>query len=177
MNSPFLIAVALTGLALAQQPKTPASVATLTSVAAEASSAAEEVLAFERSLEAAFVRGDVAYFDRGSKSDLTVIHGDGWINGGKPTSVDDKKSFLKRVESKLYSVRDLDSVTVEMHRDIAITHGRLIAQFRTGGPDRSWMSAWYERVYQKHDGHWLLVSHRTLHGPTNGPSRLSVSER
>ena len=171
------MAVALTGLALAQQPKTPATVAAITSAAAEATSAAEEVLAFERSLEAAFVRGDVAYFDRGSRPDLTVIHGDGWINGGKPSSVDDKKSFLKRVENKLYSVRDLDSVTVEMHGDIGITHGRLIAQVRTGSPDRSWLSAWYERVYEKRDGRWLLVSHRTLHGPTNGPNRLSVSER
>lgn len=172
-----LLAVALTGLTFAQQPKTPATVAMITSAAAEASSAAEEVLAFERSLDAAFVRGDVAYIDRVSRPDLTVTHGDGWINGGKPTSVDDKKSFLKRVESKLYSVRDLDSVKVEMHGDIAITHGRLIAQARTGSPDRSWSSVWYERVYEKRDGHWLWVSHRTLHGPTNGPNRLSVSER
>ena len=172
-----LIAVALTGLILAQQPETPATVATITSAASEPSSGAEEVLAFERSLEGAFVRGDVAYFDRSSSPDLTVTHGDGWINGGKPSSVDDKKSFLKRVESKLYSVRDLDSVKVEMHGDIAITHGRLLAQARTGSPDRSWLSVWYERVYEKRGGHWLLLSHRTLHGPTNGPNRPSVSER
>jgi hypothetical protein len=172
-----LLAVSLAGLTFAQQPKTPATGATITTAAAEAPSAAEEVLAFERSLEAAFVRGDAAYFDRVSRPDLTVTHGDGWINGGKPSSVDDKESFLKRVESKLYSVRDLDSVKVEMHGDIAITHGRLIAQARTGSPDRSWLSVWYERVYEKRDGHWLLVSHRTLHGPTNGPNRLSVSER
>jgi hypothetical protein len=82
------------------------------------------------------VRGDVAHIDRVSRPDLTVTHGDSWINGGKPLSVDDKKSFLKRVDSKLYSVRDLDSVEVEMHGDIAITHGRLIAQARTGSPDR-----------------------------------------
>ena len=173
----ILLAVTLTGLTFAQQPKTPATVAKITSTAVEASSAAEEVLAFERSLGAAFVRGDVAYIDRVSRPDLTVTHGDGWINGGKPQSVDDKKSFLKRIESKLWSVRDLDSVEVEMHGDIAITHGRLIAQARTGIPDRSWVSAWYERVYEKRAGQWLWVSHLTLHGPTNGPNRLSVSER
>jgi hypothetical protein len=171
------LTVALTGLTCAQQPKTPATVPTITSAAAGVSSAAEEVLAFERSFDAAFVRGDVAYIDRVSRPDLTVIHGDAWINGGKPSSVDDKKSFLKRVESKLYSVRDLDSVKVEMHGDIAITHGRLIAQFRTSSPDRSWLSAWYERVYEKSDGQWLLVSYRTLHGPINGPSRFSVTDR
>ena len=53
----ILLAVTLTGLTFAQQPKTPATVAKITSTAVEASSAAEEGLAFERSLDAAFVRG------------------------------------------------------------------------------------------------------------------------
>jgi hypothetical protein len=97
----ILLAVTLTGLTFAQQPKTPATVAKITSTAVDGSSAAEEVLAFKRNLDAAFVRGDVAYIDRVSRPDLTVTHGDGWINGGKPQSVDDKRSFLKRVESRL----------------------------------------------------------------------------
>jgi len=36
------------------------------------------VLAFERAMEAAVVRGDVAYVDRVSAPDLTFTHGDGW---------------------------------------------------------------------------------------------------
>jgi hypothetical protein len=138
---------------------------------------AAEVLAFEKAMEAAVVRGDVAYVDRVSAPDLTFTHGDGWTTGGKPLLVDDRKSFLKRVENKQYNVRDLDSVKVEMHGDIAVTYGRYVAQNRTGDPDKSWFSVWFERVYAKRDGRWLYVSHRTVHGPTYGPDRQSVSDK
>jgi hypothetical protein len=43
--------------------------------------AAAEVLAFERALEAAVVRGDVDYVERVSAPDLTFTHGDGWTIG------------------------------------------------------------------------------------------------
>jgi hypothetical protein len=86
-------------------------------------------------------------------------------------------AFLKRVENKQYNVRDLDSVKVEMHGDIAVTYGRYVAQNRTGDLDKSWFSVWFERVYAKRDGRWLYVSHRTVHGPTYGPDRKSVSDK
>jgi hypothetical protein len=138
---------------------------------------AAEVLDAERNMEAAVVRGDVAYVDRVSASDLTFTHGDGWTNGGKPLLVDDRKAFLKRVENKQYLVRDLDSVKVEMHGDIAITYGRYIAEMRTGDRDKAWFSVWFERVYAKRGGQWLYVSHRTVHGPAYGPDRQSVSDK
>jgi hypothetical protein len=138
---------------------------------------AAEVLAFERLMEAAVVRGDVSYVDKVSSPDLTFTHGDAWTTGGKPLLVDDKKSFLARVQNKQYNARDLDSVKVEMHGDIAITYGRYVAQNRTAKPEQSWFSVWFERVYAKRDGHWLYVSHRTVHGPTYGPDRQSVSDK
>ena len=150
---------------------------TKSSVAATKVDPAAEVLAFERAMEAAVVRGDVAYVERVSAPDLSFTHGDGWTTGGKPLLVDDRAGFLKRVENKQYNARDLDSVKVEMHGDIAITYGRYVAQNRTGDPDRSWFSVWFERVYEKRDGHWLYVSHRTVHGPTYGPDRQSVSDK
>src|SRR5215467_2522670 len=101
------------------------------------SEAGAEVLAFERALEAAIVRGDVDYVERVSAPDLTFTHGDGWTTGGKPLIVDDRESFLKRVRNKQYNVRDLDSVKVEMHGDIAITYGRYVAQNRTGNQNQS----------------------------------------
>jgi ketosteroid isomerase-like protein len=136
-----------------------------------------EVLAFEKDMEAAVVRGDVAYVDRVSARDLSFTHGDGWTHGGKPLLVDDRKAFLKRVENKQYLVRDLDSVQVEMHGDVAITYGRYVAQMRNGDPAMSWFAVWFERVYEKRDGKWLYVSHRTVHGPTYGPDRKSVSDK
>ena len=138
---------------------------------------AAEVLKFERDMEAAVVRGDVAYVDRVSAPDLSFTHGDGWTTGGKPLLVDDRKAFLKRVENKQYLVRDLDSVKVEMHGDIAITYGRYVAQMRNGEPKGSWFSVWFERVYAKRNGQWLYVSHRTVHGPTYGLDRQSVSDK
>ena len=166
----FVLLSAL-GLAAVAQPKvdeakSPNSVA-----------AADEVLAFERAMEAAVVRGDVAYVDRVSASDLSFTHGDGWTTGGKPLLVDDRKTFLERVANKQYMARDLDSVKVEMHGNIAITYGRYVAHTRTGKPEQSWFSVWFERVYEKRDGHWLYVSHRTVHGPTYGPDRESVKDK
>jgi hypothetical protein len=141
------------------------------------SSEAAEVLAFEKDLEAAVVRGDVAYVSRVSAPDLSFTHGDGWTNGGKPLLVDDRKAFLKRVENKQYVARDLDSVMVEMHGDIAITYGRYVASTKDAEPERKWFSVWFERVYEKRGGQWLYVSHRTVHGPTYGPDRQSVADK
>jgi len=138
---------------------------------------AEEVLAFERAMEAAVVRGDVAYVDKVSSPDLTFTHSDAWTTGGKPLLVDDRKTFLQRVQNKQYNARDLDSVKVEMHGDVAITYGRYVAQNRMAKPEQSWFSVWFERVYEKRDGHWLYVSHRTVHGPAYGPDRQSVSDK
>jgi hypothetical protein len=172
LTRPFALLPALALLAFAQQPKV-AEAKSPHSVAA----AAEEVLAFERDMEAAVVRGDVAYVDRVSAGDLSFTHGDGWTTGGKPLLVDDRKTFLERVANKQYNARDLDSVKVEMHGDIAITYGRYVAQNRTAKPEQSWFSVWFERVYEKRDGHWLYVSHRTVHGPTYGPDRESVKDK
>jgi hypothetical protein len=173
----YVLIFTLDCVAFGQQPKTTAAAARVAPapVSAAPSSAAAEVLAFERAMEAAVVRGDVAYVDRVSAPDLTFTHGDGWVTGGQPLLVDDRAAFLKRVENRQYNVRDLDSVQVELHGDIAITYGRYIAQNRIGKVDPPWFSVWFERVYQKHDGHWLFVSHRTVHGPAYGPDRRSVS--
>lgn len=182
IRSPLSRVLLLAGLAcaaIAQQPKSPAasSKVALSAVSADSSAAAAEVLAFERAMEAAVVRGDVAYVERVSAPDLSFTHGDGWTNGGQPLLVDNRASFLKRVENKQYNLRDLDSVKIEMHGNVAITYGRYIAQNRVGPPDHVWFSVWFERVYEKRDGHWLYVSHRTVHGPTYGPDRQSISDK
>jgi uncharacterized protein DUF4440 len=180
-HSRVLLIPVLACAAFGQQPKSTAAATRVASAEATASAqvsgASAEVLAFERAMEAAVVRGDVAYVDRVSAPDLSFTHGDGWTHGGKPLLVDDRAAFLERVKNKQYNARDLDSVQVELHGDIAITYGRYIAQNRTGPADRSWFSVWFERVYEKRDGHWLYVSHRTVHGPTYGPDRQSVSDK
>ena len=100
MNRPIpsllLSIVALACSAFGQQSSTAALKLKAASPSADVSSAAAEVLEFERAMEAAVVRGDVAYVDRVSAPDLSFTHGDGWTRGGKPLLTDDRAAFLKR---------------------------------------------------------------------------------
>lgn len=146
--------------------------------AADSSAEAQDVLAFEKGMEAAVVRGDTDYLNGILADDFVMVHGDNWTTGGNPPLTDNKQSFLKRAATKYYAVRDLDSVKVELHGDIAITYGRYIAEVRTvKDPAQAWFSVWFERVYAKRNGKWVYLSHRTVHGPTHGPDRASVSDK
>jgi len=134
---------------------------------------AAEVLALEQKIEAAVVRGDVAFVSSVLSDDFHFVHGDGWTTGGKALMEDDKAAFLKRVADREYAVHDLDGVKVEMHGDVAITYGRYVSLFvpknRAGSPGQL-NSIWFERVYAKRDGRWMFLSHRTVHGPTTSPA-------
>jgi hypothetical protein len=140
--------------------------------------AAAEVLALEKKIEDAVVRGDVAYVASVTASDFSFVHGDAWTNGGKPLASDDKAAFLKRVADKEYLVHDLDLVKVEMHGDIAITYGRYVSLYvpktANANPGRL-NSIWFERVYAKRNGQWQFLSHRTVHGPTVSPAGVDPS--
>jgi hypothetical protein len=93
---------------------------------------AVEVLAFEREMEAAVVRGDVAYLDRACTSDFSFTHAMAWTTGGQPLRVENKEQWLASVGKAPYLSRDLDSVQVESHGDIAITYGRYHARNKAG---------------------------------------------
>jgi ketosteroid isomerase-like protein len=134
---------------------------------------AAEVLALEQKIEAAVVRGDVAFVSSVLSDDFHFVHGDGWTTGGKALMEDDKAAFLKRVADKEYAVHDLDGVRVEMHGDVAITYGRYVSLFvpkNRGATPGQLNSIWFERVYAKRDGRWMFLSHRTVHGPTPSPA-------
>ena len=142
---------------------------------ADQSAAGNEVLALERGIAAAIVRGDAAYFDRVTATDFVMIHGDGWTNGGRPALVDDKASFMRRVANKSYAAHDYDVQSVEMHGDVAITYGRYVGNIPSSPAGRQWFSVWYQKIYAKRDGRWLYVSHRTVDGAHYGDDRRSVS--
>ena len=151
----LMLGISVTG----QQPPS----ATRTS-AAVAKDSASDVLAFEKDMEAAVVRGDVAYLDKICAKDFSFTHGDGWTTGGAPLRVENKEQWLASVGKAPYLYRDLDSVKVEMHGDIAITYGMYKAQNKTA---KNGFTVWFERVYAFRNGAWQYVSHRTVHGPTN----------
>ena len=100
---------------------------------ADTTSQEADVLAFERNMEAAVVRGDVAFLDQICASDFSFTHGDGWVTGGKPLRVENKSQWLTAVGKKPYLSRDLASVQAELHGDIAITYGMYHARNRTAG--------------------------------------------
>ena len=127
--------------------------------------AAAEVLAFEREVEAAVVRGDVGFVDRASAPTFAFTHGDGWTTGGAPLRVDDRAAWLATVASAPYASRVLDSVKTEVHGDVVVTYGRYVARFKNATPGRRQFTVWYERVYAKRNGQWQYLSHRTVNGP------------
>ena len=64
-----------------------------------------KVLAFEREIEAAVVRGDVALVDAASASTFTFTHGDGWTTGGAPLRVDSRADWMATVAKAPYASR------------------------------------------------------------------------
>ena len=146
-------------------------------LSSEPSADSAELLALDQKIGTAVVHGDTAYVDSVTSSDFVMVHGDGWTTGGKPRSTDTKQSMLRRVTGKAYDVIDFDSVKLEMHGDIAITYGRYIAHMPGNAPNEAWFAVWYERVYARRDGRWMYLSHRTVHGPTFGANRQSVSDK
>jgi hypothetical protein len=123
-----------------------------------------EVLAFEKEMEAAVVKGDVKYLATIIPDDFRFTHGDGWTSGGEPLRVDTKETWLASVAKQPYLNRDLGPVAVELHDDIAITYGRY-KMHQKSSPIGVETSVWFERVYAKRNGRWMYLSHRTVHGP------------
>jgi len=127
--------------------------------------AADEVLALEREIEAAVVRGDVAFVDAATAPTFTFTHGDGWTTGGAPLRVDSRADWMATVAKSPYASRVLDSVRTEVHGDVVITYGRYVGRFKDAAPGRKQFTVWYERVFAKRDGKWQYLSHRTVDGP------------
>jgi hypothetical protein len=176
----FALLAVLSGSLSAQQPagavrkpKTgPAASLTPTGVpapnAADAATIAE-VLAFEKEMEAAVVRGDAKFLDRALTPDFIFTHGDGWTTGGAPLKVDTKASWLAYVvkQPPPYLYRELDHVQVELHGNVALTIGRYLYLPNSTTPPQAkeHLYVWFERVYMKQNGEWKHASHRTVKGP------------
>jgi hypothetical protein len=141
---------------------------------------AVEVVAFQTAIESAIVKGDSAFLRRAIADDFSMVPDDIWVRGGPARHVDSKNELLQYAATRHYTVLDNDHVRVEMHGDIAIAYGRCVGYVpgkAATTPGHGWFSAWYERVYTKHDGHWQIVSHRTVFGPTYGSTRESLGDR
>src|SRR5215510_9709701 len=121
---------------------------------ANAAGEAADVLALERKIEAAVVRGDVASAETVLSPDFHFRHGDGWTRGEKAGGIeDDRAAFMKRIADKEYLVHDLDNPHIEMHGNVAITWGRYVSLFmpknRNPANPPGLTTVWFERVWAK----------------------------
>jgi hypothetical protein len=160
-----LLVVLAPGRPLAEQQPTGREIEEQASALAAPDGVAAEVLAFERAIELAVVRGDVAFVDAASAPTFTFTHGDGWTTGGAPLRVNRRADWLATVAKSPYQSRVLDSVRTEVHGDIVITYGRYVGRYKVAAPGRRQFTVWYQRVYAKRDGKWQYLSHRTVDGP------------
>jgi hypothetical protein len=138
---------------------------------------AAELLEIETKLGASVPAGDQAFFESHTSPDFMMWHSDPWTRGSRSSLIDTRQAFANRVRNKQYLAWHYDSQQAEMHGDVAVTFGRYTATLRGSKPDVAWFSVWYERVYQRQNQVWTLLSQRTVHGATYGPTRESVSDK
>jgi len=174
----IVFAWTLTGLA-AEPAQAPAGTAVPGATSNGSADPAAQVLEFERQIEDAVVRGDVAFIDKAIPADFSFVHGDGWTTGGRALATDDKAAFVKRVAEKEYLIHDLDAVKTEIHGDVVITYGRYVSLFmprnRNNSAPGRLNSIWFMRVYAKRNGQWQFLSHRTVNGPNVAPAGVDPS--
>ncbi|MEE8116959.1 MAG: nuclear transport factor 2 family protein [Gemmatimonadales bacterium] len=137
---------------------------TLTTSTEAQSRSASDVIAFERRIENAVLTADVVFLDRVCSNDFTYTHGDGWTTGGAPLGVETKSEWLASLPGR-YSLREVETQHVEIHGNVAITTGHVRARTGPAAAVQREFSFWYVRVYERRDGQWRYLSHRTVSGP------------
>ena len=122
------------------------------------------VAALEQRVELATARGDVAYLDSVYATSFRFKHSTGDLEERGP-----RLATLRGRKAAVFA-RDLDSLDVEVHGDIALTTGRI--HVRQESPDPKWReyTIRYARVYSRHTGRWQLLTHHST-GESFGPLR------
>ncbi|MBL7741110.1 MAG: hypothetical protein JNK14_17945 [Chitinophagaceae bacterium] len=87
-------------------------------------------------------------------ADFVFSHGSGKIEG--------KAGWMTTVTRANYSVRQHDSVSVELHPSLAIAKGKMFIQKINKDKTDSYHLR-YIRVYTIRNERWCLVSHHTTH--------------
>jgi hypothetical protein len=122
------------------------------------------VLALDKQAEEALPKMDVGFLDKVFSSDMKFTHGDDWTNHNVIGHVNTKEQWLNAIKNSQgqYVWKQANSQRIEMHGDVAIIDGRSSGHQKNATKD---YEIWYVRVYQKRDGSWQLLSHKTVRGP------------
>lgn len=117
----------------------------------EDTTAGKELLEFEKKIDAAVVATDIAFLEKAYADDFHFKHGTGHI--------DDKASWLSSVQKNKGAIvsRTLDSVEVEIHKNVGITNGHLAVVRKESSYNLN-----YVRVYVRNNGQWQMIMHRTV---------------
>lgn len=136
----------------------PLAVGAQTADATRDSAAVREIMQLEHRVEAATARGsaaDSAFLDSVYAPDFRFKHATGQLQ--------DRAQVLAVVRRVHYAARELDSLDVEVHGDIALSTGRIHVLRSPAAPARlpPRYTIRYVRVYVRHDGRWRLLTHHS----------------
>jgi ATP sulfurylase len=111
------------------------------------------LLKINREIDKLVVENKVDELKNYYAADFVFTHGSG--------KKDSKETWLQSVAKGNFISRVHDSVSVEMHNNIAIVKGRLDVQKRGKEEEIKKYYLWYIRVYRLNKKLWQLISHTT----------------
>jgi ketosteroid isomerase-like protein len=116
----------------------------------------------EARVEAAVVRHDVAFLGGVYAPDFRFKHSTGLLQN--------REQWLTALARTPYVSREVDSLDVEVHGDVALTTGRVHVRSATDDPKWREYTVRYARVYARQGGRWRLLTHHST-GESFGPLR------
>ncbi|HEV2125127.1 MAG TPA: nuclear transport factor 2 family protein [Chloroflexota bacterium] len=127
-----------------------------------ATSDRDSIAALEHRVEEATRLGDVAFLDSIYAPTFRFKHGTG--------ELEERAQRLAALRQSTTEVlaRDLDSLDVEVHDDVALTTGRIHVRQQDEDPQWREYTVRYARIYVRRNGRWRLLTHHTT-GLTHGP--------
>ena len=142
------------------------SVRTAVGQSATSSTEATQLAAIEHRVERAFVDTDTLLLEGVCAPEFRFKHASG--------NIQDRASWLSDVRASRgkYQARDLDSLDVELHDDVALATRRIHVRSRTADGALDEYTIRHVRVYAFRAGHWQLLTHHTsqlTRGPLASP--------
>ena len=121
-----------------------------------------ELTALERSVETATTAADVAFLDSVYADDFLFKHSTGLLQ------TKEEVLAARRQNPGGMLSRELDSLDIEVHGDVALSTGRI--HVHTTSETTKWReyTIRYVRLYVRRHGRWRLVSHHST-GESFGP--------
>ena len=111
------------------------------------------IISLNQQIDDDVVQQNIANLTKSYADDFVFSHGSGKIEG--------KQSWFKSVAKGSFIQRKHDSVTVELHKHLAIVRGKLSVQ-KKGVDKPSRYHLKYVRVYAYRNKQWQMISHITV---------------